>query len=153
MTRDLALGGILLALSGAYYAMATTIPQSQLADTVGPQGMPNAYAGLLALLSLLLIGRALRTGRPRALAPSHPRTLVGRVAGMLAIGVLYIAVVPWAGYVVSLAGLIVGTSYYQGGVINRHVLLVGGAGALMLWLVFVLLLGIPQPTGIWSSVW
>ena len=158
MTRDLALGVIGLALSGAYYLVATSIPESQLADAVGPQGLPRAYAVLLAALSLVLIGRELRTRHlspQRAVSaqePTESRRSVGRVAGMLAIGALYIAIVPWAGYVLSLAGLIAGTSYYQGGVMHRRVLLVGIAGALALWLLFVFVLGIPQPAGIWPSV-
>jgi hypothetical protein len=84
---------------------------------------------------------------------------------MLAIGVVYIAVVPFAGYVMSIAALIVGTTCYQsalaspkgswreGGRVTRQVLLVGAAGATLLWLVFVLLLRIPQPAGIWFSLW
>ena len=46
-----------------------------------------------------------------------------------------------------------GPAYYQGGQITRHVLLVGTAGAVLLWLVFVMLLRIPQPAGIWATLW
>ena len=158
MTRDFVLGGILLALSGTYYALAAAIPDSQLSDAVGPGGLPRAYALLLGVLSLLLMARAW-TGRVRlrpisgvARAETVPYA-AARVGGMLAIGVVYVAVVAWVGYVVALAGVIIGTACCQGRRLDRRVLLVGAGGAGVLWLLFVRLLGIPQPAGIWSSLW
>jgi hypothetical protein len=151
------LGAILLVFAGTYYALAAVIPESQLADTVGPGGLPKAYAVLLAALSTLVIVRA-RSGRlappPTGAAPTHvvPHARA-RVAGMLGIGVLYVAVVPWIGYVAALAGVMVGTALCQGSGLNRRVLIVGTAGAGVMWLLFVRLLGIPQPPGIWPSPW
>ena len=159
MTRDLALGAVLLAASALYYAMAAAIQESQLADAVGPQGLPKAYALLLGVLSLMVIARALRGPRGGTVPAGGdgPDARVGtvdrRVAGMLALGVVYVAVVPWAGYMLSLAGLMVGTACYQAGGVAWRRVFVGVAGAVSLWLVFVLLLGIPQPAGIWSSLW
>jgi hypothetical protein len=72
--------------------------------------------------------------------------------GMLMIGVIYILVVPSLGYILSLAGLIFATTYYQGGAVNRQVAVVAVAGATLLWLLFVMLLGIPQPSGMWPSL-
>ena len=158
MNRDVVLGSILLATSATYYLMTSAIPESQLADAVGAKGAPSIYAALLAGLSLLLIARAVMARRGvRAIAADErtdgpPRT-VGRELGMLAIGVIYILFVPVAGYVLSIAALIVGTAYYQGGRVTRQVLLVGTTGAVLLWLVFVVLLRIPQPAGIWSALW
>lgn len=75
-----------------------------------------------------------------------------RVAGMLAIGVTYVAVVPWLGYVLSITGLIVATTYNQGGGFDRRVAIVALSGALFFWLLFVVLLGIPHPAGFWPSL-
>ena len=47
-----------------------------------------------------------------------------RVAGMLGMGIVYIVVVPWLGYILSIAALILATTYYQGGAINRQVAMV-----------------------------
>ena len=156
MTRDFVLGAILLAFSGTYYALAAAIPDSQLSDAVGPGGLPRTYALLLGVLSLLLMARAW-AGRVRpipdvARAGKVPHA-AARVSGMLAIGVAYVAVVAWVGYVVALAGVIVGTACCQGRSLDRRVLLVGAGGAGVMWLLFVRLLGIPQPAGIWSSLW
>ena len=65
-SRDLAFGSATLAVSAGYYWMATVIPTSQLADAIGPQGLPKTYAILLAMLSLILIGRSVaqRAGIP-----------------------------------------------------------------------------------------
>ncbi len=50
----------MLALAIGYYLLAAQIPESQLADAVGPQGLPRIYAYVLGGLSLVLIARALR---------------------------------------------------------------------------------------------
>jgi hypothetical protein len=147
----------MLAVAGGYYAAATLIPESQLADAIGPQGLPKTYAVVLALLSFVLIGQSLwRLRKDPPYVPGEesaysPRVL-GRVGGMLLIGVVYIIAAPWIGYVPALAALIMVTTYYQGGVINRHVAIVSVSGAVFFWLLFVFLLGIPQPAGFWPSL-
>jgi hypothetical protein len=75
-----------------------------------------------------------------------------RVAGMLAIGVIYIVVVPWLGYLLSLAGLIFATTYCQGGAVNRQVAIVALSGAVFCWALFVRLMGIAQPAGRWFEL-
>ncbi|HEY6362994.1 MAG TPA: tripartite tricarboxylate transporter TctB family protein, partial [Vicinamibacterales bacterium] len=130
---------------------------SRLADAIGPQGLPKTYALLLAALSLVLIARSLarrREARPldnAAGARTAPRVL-RRIAGMLTIGIVYILVAPWLGYPLSIAGLILATTYYQGGEINRQVALVAVTGALFFWALFVLIMGIPQPPGWWPAL-
>ena len=170
MQRDLAFGGTTLALSVGYYWMATAIPRSQLADAVGPQGLPRAYAVLLGLLSLVLIVKALRrraqtrsasesrssesrasVSSPRSSALSSPSSL-WRVAGMLTIGIVYILVAPWLGYLLSIAALILATTYYQGGAINRQVAVVALSGGIVLWLLFVVLMRVAQPSGWWPPL-
>ena len=168
MTRDVVLGSILLAISTAYYLGAAAIPDSDLADAVGPTGLPRVYAVLLAVFALVLMARAVRARRalPAGTAPDRtgepPRTL-GRLAALLTIGILYIVIVPTAGYPITIAALMVATALYHAGSApaaatrSRHspaqVLLVGIAGAGLLWLVFVVVLRIPQPPGIWSTFW
>jgi hypothetical protein len=164
---DFAFGAAMLALGAGYYAMTAGIPDSQLADAVGPQGLPRTYAVMLAALSLLLIIRSLT--RQVRLTPTvrlkpdtasaggirlqpDSRATMSRVAGMLAIGILYIVVVPWLGYLLSLAGLIFATTYYQGGAVNRRVAFVALSGAACCWVLFVRVMGIAQPPGLWPSL-
>jgi len=158
MHKDLALGSATLALAAGYYLMAAAIPESQLADAIGPQGLPKTYAVLLAGLSLILIVRSLvkrqvaSTGSAGSQGSDAQRQALWRVAGMLAIGVVYMSVVSWLGYILSLAGLIFATTYYQGGAVNRRVAVVALSGAVFFWLLFVMLLRIPQPAGLWPSL-
>ena len=147
MPRDLALGLSTLALSIGYFAMTLGIPHSQLSDAIGPQGLPRAYAFVLAALSLILIVRSLRSN-----VRLHSDPAIWRVVGMLGIGVVYVLAVEWLGYFLSIAGLIVATTYYQGGVVSRHVLIVALAGAVICWLLFVRLMGVSQPPGWWPAL-
>jgi hypothetical protein len=152
---DLAFGGVGLALAVVYYLLAAAIPESQLSDTVGPQGLPKIYAVALGVLSLIQIARSLR-------ASDIPRINLHltRVAGMLAIGVIYIVLVPYAGYVLALTALIAATIYYQSShkaegrsqKAQLKPLVVAVAGALLFWVLFVQALGIPYPAGIWADL-
>ncbi len=111
---------------------------------------------LLAALSLVLIVRSVgarqvpsRGERPE---PGPRRRAFARMLGVLAIGALYVVAVPWIGYAPAIAGLIAATVYYQGGTMTRHVGLVALSGAAVFWLLFVRLLRIPQPPGLWPSL-
>ena len=155
--RDLVFGSATLALAAVYYALTVTIPQSDLADPIGPQGLPKTYAVVLAALSIFLIARSIR--RPANPEPTNhepripnPESRIPRVAGMLLIGVAYIVVLPWLGYLLSVAALIAVTTYFQGGSINRRSILVAIAGALCFWVLFIWLLRIQYPAGLWPSV-
>jgi len=156
--RDLIFGIATLVVAILYYGVAATIPPSELADPVGPQGLPKTYAVLLAALSLLLIARSVRRpvsnpepSSPESRIPS-PASPLPRVTGMLLIGIAYILVLPWLGYFLSIAALITVTIYFQGGSINVRSILVALSGAALFWLLFIWLLRIQYPAGIWPSV-
>jgi hypothetical protein len=48
---------------------------------------------------------------------------------------------------VSIAGVILATIYYQGGGFTRHAVIVALCGGVFFWLLFVVLMGISQPPG------
>jgi putative tricarboxylic transport membrane protein len=162
--RDLLFGIATLVVAVVYYGLAVGIPQSDLADPVGPQGLPRVYALLLAALSLILIARSLRSGKPASRNAERPNpepsgsripdpgSRALRVIGMLLIGVAYIVVLPWLGYLLSVAALITATVYFQGGSINGRSILVALSGAAFFWLLFIWLLRIQYPAGLWPSV-
>ena len=157
--RDLVFGSATLALAVVYYALTVTIPQSDLADPIGPQGLPKTYAAVLAVLAIILIARSIKrpaNPEPANPEPANPRTNepanLGRVIGMLLIGVAYILVLPWLGYLLSVAALIAATTYFQGGSINLRSILVAISGALCFWVLFIWLLRIQYPAGLWPSV-
>ena len=148
MPRNVILGSTTLAISIVYYWLAGSVPVSQLSDAIGPQGMPKAYAITLAALSLILITGSLRGVRVPTPPGAGGRTALWRAAGTLLIGIGYILLVPWLGYLLGIAGLILATTYYQGGTLTRYSALVALAGGVMFWLLFVMLMGIDQPAGI-----
>ena len=156
--RDLLFGIATLVVAAVYYGLAVAIPRSDLADPVGPQGLPRIYALLLAALSLILIARSLRRSAPNPDSPNpesripNPGSGIPRVVGMLLIGVAYIIVLPWFGYLLSVAALITATIYFQGGSINGRSILVAVSGAAIFWLLFIWLLRIQYPAGLWPSV-
>jgi putative tricarboxylic transport membrane protein len=152
MNSDLVFGGAAFALAVGYYLMTRTIPTSLLADAIGPQGLPKIYAMLLAGLSLLLMIRSIAAGSASKVSRAVSPQTLWRVGGLLAIGVVYVLSVPWLGYMLSLAVLIMATTYYQGGALDRRGVGVAVSGAVVFWLLFVLLLGIPQPAGLWPSL-
>jgi hypothetical protein len=146
LSRDTILGLITLLAAAAYYAAADAIAASQLADAVGPAGLPKIYAAGLGVLSLVLIVR----GRRPAAGSSQADTKFWRSAGLILLGVIYMVAVPWIGYLLAIAALIFGTALYQGGVDRRRAALVAAAGAVFFFVLFVVLLGIDQPAGVWS---
>ena len=157
MNRDLVFGSATLAVAASYYALTSTIPQSQLADPIGPQGLPKTYAIVLAVLSIVLIARSRRTAsleRPNPEPTNRELANRGmvRVAGMLLIGVGYIAVLPSLGYLLSVAMLITATTYFQGGRVNGRTLAIALSGAALFWVLFIWLLRIQYPAGLWPSL-
>jgi hypothetical protein len=164
MNKDIGFACTAFVFAVGYYMMADAIPTSLLADGVGPGGLPKAYAVVLGILSLVLIARSLMR-RAAARSNGHirgesdddnrvhvPREQLIRVAGMLAIGAIYVVLVQWLGYILTLAVLIAATAYYQGATLTRQLGVVALGGALFFWLLFDVLLRIPQPAGFWPDL-
>ena len=167
MPRNL-IGGILTILIGAgYLMMAQNIRASALSDTVGPAGFPKALAyaviglGVVLCVQSLLAVRARRSGAVEAVAEGAPASAGGggaedlgslasvlRAAGMLALGIAYLLIVRYLGYVPSVALLIVAAALYLGTPFSWRVVAIGIVGAVTYWVVFVWVLGIPQPAGL-----
>jgi amino acid transporter len=156
-TKDVVLGTGTFITALVYYRAASAIPETALADQVGPGGLPGMYAAVLAVLSAFLLAQALGSRRSRpgpdtaVRAPKKEARASWRVGGLLLVGVLYVAAAPSVGYVPALIALIAAATYLQGGAPARQLAAVAVCGAIVLWAVFVVLLGIPQPPGIWAA--
>jgi hypothetical protein len=160
MPRNL-IGGIATILIGlAYLAMTFQIRASALDDSVGPAGFPKALAFMLTGLGLILCVQSLWALRARRLAAAPtPADASGgegrggaqgmlRAAGMLALGIAYLLILRRLGYVPSIALLIIAAALYLGTPFSWRVVAIGVAGAVVYWVVFVRVLGIPQPPGL-----
>jgi hypothetical protein len=158
MNRDIVCGCGTFVFAVAYYLTAAAIPESMLADAVGPQGLPEAYGITLAILSLLLVGSGLMKWRkehadgadaPQAKSGRRDWEDARRAFGVLALGAGYVVILPWAGYVVSIALLIVAVAWYQERAFMRWLVPTAIAGALGFWVIFVEVLEIAEPAGLW----
>jgi hypothetical protein len=150
--RDRLFGLASLALAGGYYLLARNVPASELADTTGPAGLPVIYAAVLAALGVTLVLRSGKAEVPlTAVRPMGVRH-VRNAALTLAVGVLYVVAAPVVGYLPAVAALIAATAWAYGARLNVRTLVVAVSGAAVLWLLFVWLLGIPQPSGWWPDL-
>ena len=151
MARDLTCSAVLLAIAGTYYAFASRLGSSALADEVGADGLPLTYAVILGVLGAILGIKTVIVSfvRPNASRASKrqraPTVVLARAAGTLAIGGAYVAVVNVLGYWLSLALLLPAMAAYQGEPLGRRLVIVTLLGATAFWAIFAWLLGIPMP--------
>lgn len=138
--RELACAALGLALAVAYWVAADALPTSFLSDEVGADGVPKALAALLAAFSLLIGVRALR--RPVE-APQPGKHL--RALGIAVSGFAYLAIVPFAGYLISIALLAAAAALQYGAPRRADVAVFALGTAALLWAVFRVLLGIGLP--------
>ena len=159
MTRDTGVALGLLALAGLYWLGADQILISRLEGIVGAQAVPKGLAVSLAILSILLIAQDLLRWRGATVVAGGEEGGPGRAdphlraAGMLLIGMAYLALVGTIGYLPAIALLVLATARYMGRPWSGGLILVALGGALLYYLIFVRLLGIPLPAGVWPGVW
>jgi putative tricarboxylic transport membrane protein len=157
VTRDASVGLGLIVVAGLYWLGADQIRVSKLEGIVGAQAVPKGLAISLAVLSLLLIVQALLRPR-RAAGPAGEAEAFGtrahlRAAGMLLIGMGYLALLGTVGYIPTLALLVLATALYLGQDPSARLVLIAVGLAVLYYLIFVRLLGIPLPPGVWPDVW
>ena len=154
MFRELGLGLVALAVAAAYYAAAAGIPRSLLADAVGADGVPKGFAVALGVLGALQLARTAL--RPRAGGgPSPPAAgtaLHLKAGGMLAIGIAYVAAMPYLGYPLAVAALVFVVTAYAGVKPSLRLGLLSAAAGLGFWVIFVKLLGVAMPDGAWRQL-
>lgn len=149
VSRDALLGVAAIALAGAYWHEASAIQRSLLSDEVGADGVPRLLAAGMAASGLALVLRG--ATRPQAAGGDDlPASAHLRAAGLLAILVLYLAILPVAGYAIAVGALVVAVGAYAGAPRGISMLATGVAGATAFWAMFAWLLGVPMPTGAWT---
>jgi putative tricarboxylic transport membrane protein len=159
VTRDTGIALGLIALAGLYWLGADQIRVSRLEGIVGAQAVPKGLAVSLAVLAAILVAQDLLRWRRAAGVPSGEEAEVSgsrahlRAGGMLLIGMGYLAVVGTIGYLPAVVGLVLATALYLGQSLSARLVLIAVSLALLYYLIFVRLLGIPLPPGIWPGVW
>lgn len=151
--NDAAAGLLLIALAGAFYWLSTGIPVSALADSVGPARLPMVLSVMLGAVGLLIVARAL-LARPAAKSPraadsgEEVEAAPLRALGLAAIAIGYVLLVSLIGYAIAIALLIAAVALYEGEKPSLRLAITAAGGAAAFWLLFVKLLGVPQPPGL-----
>ena len=160
LTRDFVGGVVSIAIGAVYLFFAYQLRSSALDDSMGPGGLPRLYGWLLVGLGAVLTIQALLAPR-LATANDDPKEKgewegQGRkvvfAAGLLAIGVGYIFVIETLGYLLSVAVLLLVTALYLGAGNRGRVVAVAVLGAVFLWVMFVVVLGVRMPSGLFASL-
>ena len=154
---ELFFGLVALGVSAGYLYEASQISQSLLEDAVGARGLPVAVGRVMAVLALIQCGRGIvsRTSAEND-APSPAKDDPGAGArprwlslSLLAILCIYVAILPYGGYIASTALLIAAVARVAGTAFNRSFIIIAIVGSAVLWLLFDPLLGIALPAGSW----
>ncbi len=119
--------------------------------------MPNTLAALLAGLAVLLILRSFFSrsrSAPRVSGDTPDNAPVAhlRALGMLVLGIGYLLIVPSLGYTLSVAFLIAAVALYNHQQATWRLALFTGLLAVGLYFLFVRVLGIPLPPGVWPDL-
>ena len=93
---------LFIALGLGYFYSAANLPEALTVEPLGPAGFPQFLAAILIALSLWVLVRALldRSGEANSPTSFTPRD-IGGLALIIALLVLYVAVMQLAGYLVS----------------------------------------------------
>lgn len=152
MNRDLVSGVGLVCIAAAYYAASRSIIASSLEDAFGPHGLPNILAIALACTGVLLAARGAWAANRRHTTTTALRGLPDnrplRALGLLAIGFSYILLVDTLGYFLAIVLLLAAVAAYEGAKLSVRLGAVALGGGVFLWLLFVWLLEVAQPSGL-----
>lgn len=161
ITRE-AVGGLAaIILGAAYLHFAGQMRASSLADSFGPKGMPLVYGWLMLGLGVVLLAQSLVLGLRLSKADRHAAQSQawdgqGRkilwAGGLFAMAVIYVLIVQALGYLPSIALLTLAVALYLGAPLSWRPVAIAIGGAIVLWLIFVKLLGVPMPRGILAAL-
>jgi putative tricarboxylic transport membrane protein len=149
--KDLLAAAILLLIAGAYFWATLQIPSSTLDDGVGPRGFPLVLTVALVAVAAAIALRALAAAAVGTRAREDLKETEAcwpRALGVLAFGALYIPVATVLGYPVAVFLLLVAMPLYEGARFSWRVPAVAAGGAVVFYLLFVVVLGVRQPEGL-----
>jgi hypothetical protein len=159
MRGNLVTGILLLIFSVVFWYGADAIPKSRLSGSVGADGLPKMLAIALAVLSvgliaqtLLMMKAALQTAGADLNARAEQRTLYLRAFGMIAIGAGYLVLVPYLGYILAIALLLLTVALYNGKRPSVGLFLFAALGSAFFYVLFVQVLAVPLPAGFWPRL-
>jgi hypothetical protein len=152
-------GILLLIFSVVFWFGADAIPKSRLSGSVGADGLPKMLAIALAALSVGLIAQTLLMTKARVSTVkatlnqrAEQRTLYLRAFGMTAVGAGYLVLVPYLGYIPTIALLLLTVALYNGKHPSVGLFLFAALGSVFFYVLFVQVLAVPLPAGFWPRL-
>ncbi len=157
IARDSWIGLVMLAVAAVYWFEADKIRISPLDGPVNASGLPKSLAFALGFLAILLVLRGLlgtwvsmqatKAAEPNSSFAAAMRPHL-RAVGMLGIGVGYLLIVSWLGYIFTIIALLAAVSLYNGAKSDYRLAAFAVGGGIFYHLFFVEFLGIPLPPGL-----
>lgn len=143
----------LLAFSIVLWVGAGSLPQSRLGGGVGADGLPKVLAGLLAILSVVLLVQTLVV-KPAPAAEPKDGTWSDhlRAAGIFGIGALVFLALPVLGYAVTVALLLIAMALFHHRRLSARLVFFCAIAAGAFYLLFVQLLSVRMPVGLWPKL-
>lgn len=157
--NDLIVGVVLIVLAILYWFGADHIPKSILEGGIGADALPKMLGITLGLLSLILVLQSTLAARAAKASGAEDTSrksgwLTHKYAlGMLCIGIGYVVLVEFVGYVCAIAYLLAAVTLLAGGASRKILISFSVLGAIFFWALFVYALEIRQPKGIWPDLW
>ncbi|MGK0297909.1 MAG: putative tricarboxylic transport membrane protein [Gammaproteobacteria bacterium] len=152
LSRDFVGGLVAVVAGGIYLFFSLQLRTSALADTIGPAGLPKVLGVLMISLGVILCIQSLftyfKSGKPEISEWQGQGRRIARAFGLLSLGIGYLLLVKSLGYAISIGILLALVALYQGATANWRVVVISTGGAATLWAIFVLLLDVPMPSGI-----
>jgi putative tricarboxylic transport membrane protein len=169
--RDRLLALATLVFAGSLIAGARGLEDSLLSDAVGAGGVPQGVGIVMGLAAVALFGKSFLSAgsKPGAAAvatteapsqaptdadanPAEPwQAAAGRTAGLVAILVAYGLLLPWLGYTLTVALLVLTSGWLAGAPLKPPLLLCAVAAGPLLWALFDWALRVRMPVGsLWS---
>lgn len=163
---DVWVGGVLLIGAAFSWREAASLPISPLDGVVNAALIPTTLAKALAILSVVLILRAVlievaaargaASVGPTADATSRKKRATprdhARAIAVIGIGVAYVLLLDRLGYALSVGLLIGALALFMGARPNVRTAAVAIGGAAAFYALFHVLLGVRTPAGFWPSL-
>ncbi|MGP4020779.1 tripartite tricarboxylate transporter TctB family protein [Saccharopolyspora sp. 5N708] len=143
-----AFGALMLLGAVLVIVDAARLPESS--SPMGPAVLPMVIGVLLGVVGIgLLVQAKVKLAAATTGAPWQPRAGL-RVVALVVVLVLFAVLLPLLGYVVTAAGLFVGTALLLGAPRSWQLVAYGWALAATVFLVFDRLIGLSLPSGPWG---
>lgn len=154
--RDRVLAVLAAVLAATCIAAARAIEDSLLADAVGAGGVPQGVGIAMGLAALALFVKSYLGVAPQArldavVEATSRREIALRTGAMVAILLAYGAVLPIAGYALSVSLLVLASGRLAGAPFKAPLLLCAALAGPLLWALFDWLLQVRMPIGmLWT---